>query len=573
MTRESSRTDVLIVGAGPVGLCSSRLLSQMGVSNRVVERRAGLHTAPQAHVVSARSGEIFRAAGIDATKLVQVATRMEDQMAIRWVHTLAGPTLGQVVLADPVRGMKMMMSTPTPNLNIPQHRLEPVLYEAAREAGAPVDFEREWVSLTQGDGEVVSQIRNVANGETEEVRSRFLLACDGAGSSVRHDAGIEMKGPAHIQTYLSVFLEANLRDVVQQNPGLLFWHMDPLEPAVFVAHDIDSTWIYMHPFDPASTPRESFTAERCQQLVEGAIGVNATFEIRETGFWQMTCQVADRYRDGNVFLVGDAAHRFPPTGGMGMNTGLADAFNLTWKIASVLAGKAEEDLLATYDVERQPVAQWAADRSLENHTKMMAVVEAMQIDPSTPPLEAREQVRRLPEDEERIQRVQAAIDQQAEHFDMLGLDLGHVYEEGALLPDGTAAPPRGVSSLELIPATRPGSRLPHAWVEHDGARVSTLDLASLCGPTLLCGPDGADWKQAAEALGVPAVSIGSGGDAEDTEQLWEGLRQTAPDGALLIRPDRHVAWRSTAASEDPVGDLERAVAAMYCGFNKEEAGA
>ncbi|MEM9408559.1 MAG: FAD-dependent monooxygenase [Acidobacteriota bacterium] len=573
MTQAQNDTDVLIVGAGPVGLCCSRLLSRMGVRNRVVERRTGLHTAPQAHVVSARSVEVFRAAGIDAGKLATVATRLEDQMAIRWVHTLAGPMLGQVELGDPMRAMKMMTSTPTPNLNIPQHRLEPILYEAARVAGAPIDFEREWVGSEQDNDGVVSQIHSAATCDTEEVRSRFLLACDGASSPVRHAVGIEMNGPAHIQTYLSVFLETDLRDVVRDNPGLLFWHIDPLEPGVFIAHDIDSTWIYMHPFDPDVTPRESFTLERCHELVKAAIGASASYEIRETGMWQMTCQVAERYREQNVFLVGDAAHRFPPTGGMGMNTGIADAFNLTWKIAAVLAGNAGNDLLTTYDVERQPVAQWAADKSLENHTKMMAVVEAMEIDPSTPPLEARAQIRSLPEDEGRSQRVQAAINGQAEHFDMLGFDLGHAYEQGALAPDGTAAPPRGVSSLELTPTTRPGARLPHAWVQHDGDRVSTLDLASLTGPTLLCGPEGESWRQAAASLGVRALSIGAGGDVDDSDRAWEALRQTSPEGALLVRPDRHVAWRSSDASESCVKDLEGALAAMYCKSNEVETGA
>ncbi len=561
-------TPVLIVGAGPVGLCCSRLLSRMGVANRVIERRAGLHTAPQAHVVSARSLEVFRAAGIGAEKLVPAATRLEDQAAVRWVHTLAGPMLGHVELGDPMRAMKMMTSTPTPNLNIAQHRLEPILFEAACEAGAPVNFEHDWLGATQTAEGVVSTVRNVANGQTDEVSSRFVLACDGASSPVRHELGIEMVGPAHIQSYLSLFLEANLRDVVRENPGLLYWHLDPVEPAVFIAHDIDSTWIYMHPFDGEVTPREAFTPERCRELVEGAIGTGADFEIRETGFWQMTCQVAKRYHEGNVFLVGDAAHRFPPTGGMGMNTGIADAFNLTWKIAAVLAGRAERDLLATYDQERQPVAQWAAAKSLENHTKMTAVVEALHIDPRTPAMEARRQIRRLPEDEERRQRVQEAIDQQAEHFDMLGLDLGHSYERGALSPDGTPAPERGVSSLELTPTTRPGARLPHAWVERGGDRVSTLDLVSLAGPTLLCTP-GAGWKEAAEALGVAAVSIGPGGDAEDSDQAWEGLRGTSAKGALLVRPDRHVAWRRDEASSDPARDLEQALAATYCRHRNE----
>ena len=345
MTRHENDVDVLIVGAGPVGLCCSRLLSRMGVSNRVLERRSGLHTAPQAHVVSARSMEIFRAAGIPAEKTVAAATRPQDQGSIRWVQTLAGPVIGDLQLGSPERIMKTFASTPTPTMNIPQHRLEPVLYEAASDAGAGIDFEVEWLGAKQNERGVVSEARDHGTGETLEIRSRYLLGCDGAGSPVRRALGIGMEGPAHVQSYLSVFVQGNLRHVVGEHPGLLYWHLDPLEPAVFIAHDIDSTWIFMHPYDPERVPQESFTPERCRQLVEDAIGAEADFEIRETGFWQMTCQVADRYRDGRIFLVGDAAHRFPPTGGMGMNTGVADAFNLAWKLAAVLGGRADERLL------------------------------------------------------------------------------------------------------------------------------------------------------------------------------------------------------------------------------------
>ncbi len=563
MTRHRNDVDALIVGAGPVGLCCSRLLSRLGVSNRVLERRPGLHTAPQAHVVSSRSLEVFRAAGIDAGKLVAAATRREDQGAILWVHTLAGPVLGRLALGTPERIMKTLSSTPAPTLNIPQHRLEPILFEAARDAGAAVDFEVEWLGAMQTEAGVVSEARDHASGETLEFRSRYVLGCDGAGSPVRHALGIGMEGPAHVQSYLSVFVEAELRHVVREHPGLLFWHLDPLEPAVFIAHDLDSTWIYMHPYDPERVKPESFTPERCRQLVANAIGVDADFEVRETGFWQMTCQVADRYRDRRIFLVGDAAHRFPPTGGMGMNTGMADAFNLAWKIAAVCAGRAGDPLLATYDPERRPVAAAAARQSLENHLKMLEVVEALRIEPGLPPEEARSEIRRLPEQEERRRAVQAAIDAQGEHFDMMGLDLGHHYEDGAVLPDGTPPPPPAMRALDFVPSTRPGCRLPHAWVELEGRRVSTLDLVDLAGPTIICGAAGEGWMAAAEALGLRVHAIGEGAAVEDPAGEWASVSGIGPEGVVVVRPDGHVAWRVEGRFEPRLG-LEAALAVVYC---------
>lgn len=564
MTRHENDVDVLIVGAGPVGLCCSRLLSRMGVSNRVLERRSGLHTAPQAHVVSARSMEVFRAAGIPAEKTVAVATKPQDQGSIRWVQTLAGPVIGDLQLGSPERIMKTFASTPTPTMNIPQHRLEPVLFEAAGDAGARIDFEVEWTSATQSENGVVSQARDYRTGETLEIRSRYLLGCDGAGSPVRRALGIGMEGPAHVQSYLSVFVQGNLRHVVESHPGLLYWHLDPLEPAVFIAHDIDSTWIFMHPYDPEQVPQESFTPERCRQLVEDAVGAEADFEIRETGFWQMTCQVADRYRDGRIFLIGDAAHRFPPTGGMGMNTGVADAFNLAWKIAAVLGGRADDRLLATYDQERQPVASVNAEQSLSNHLKMIEVVEALRVDPGLSPDEAREELRRLPEQEERRSAVQAAIDAQREHFDMLGLDLGQHYERGALVPDGTPPPAPATSTFDFVPSTRPGSRLPHAWVEGEDGRVSTLDLVDLCRPTVICGAGGAHWVAAAESLGLAAHAIGDGAALADPLGEWQAISGIGPNGVLLVRPDGHVAWRDADGSSEPSAGLEAALAAVYC---------
>ena len=564
MTRHENDVDVLIVGAGPVGLCCSRLLSRMGVSNRVLERRSGLHTAPQAHVVSARSMEVFRAAGIPAEKTVAVATRPQDQGSIRWVQTLAGPVIGDLQLGSPERIMKTFASTPTPTMNIPQHRLEPVLFEAASDAGAGIDFEVEWLGARQREGGVVSEARDHKTDETLEIRSRYLLGCDGAGSPVRRALGIGMEGPAHVQSYLSLFVQGNLRHVVGEHPGLLYWHLDPLEPAVFIAHDIDSTWIFMHPYDPERVPQDSFTPERCRQLVEDAIGAEADFEIRETGFWQMTCQVADRYRDGRIFLVGDAAHRFPPTGGMGMNTGVADAFNLAWKIAAVLGGRADDRLLATYDQERQPVASVNAEQSLSNHLRMIEVVEALQVDPGLSPDEARAELRRVPEQEERRNAVQAAIDAQREHFDMLGLDLGQHYERGALVPDGTPPPAPATSTFDFVPSTRPGSRLPHAWVEGEGGRVSTLDLVDASRPTVICGAGGARWVAAAESLGLAAHAIGDGAALADPRGEWQAISGIGPDGVLLVRPDGHVAWRDADGSSEPGAGLEAALAAVYC---------
>jgi hypothetical protein len=277
----------------------------------------------------------------------------------------------------------------------------------------------------------------------------------------------------------------------------------------------------------------------CADIVRRAMGTDAhPFTIRAVRTWTMTAQVAERYREQRVFLVGDAAHRFPPTGGLGLNTGVQDAHNLAWKIAAVEAGWANEALLDTYGVERRPVAQHNADVSLSNAIRLGEVYQALASG-------------------DRAQCV-AAIANQAEHFDMFGLQLGFAYASGALAgDDGEAA--RAGSIREYVPNALPGSRVPHAWVTRAGARISALDLCAYDRFTLVTGPVGSSW---AEATGgrVPFECVTIGRDVADEDGRWLELLGIDGNGAVLVRPDQHVGWRSRRAVTDPAGAVAHALA-------------
>ncbi len=559
MSTKNSDPQVLIVGAGPVGLICSILLSRVGVSNRVVERRPGLHRAPQAHVISSRTMEILRAAGVDENGVRAVGAPIQDIGSVQWVHSLAGPELGRITLATPENVGKMLGSTPAPFANISQSKLEPLLLEYAREAGATVDFGCEWQSFERDTNGAQSTLRHVSTQAEETVRSRFLLGCDGAGGRVRRALGIEMIGPDRVETVMNICIEANLREMLGDRAAILYWHLDPEDPGVFIAHAIDSLWVYMHPYDASTTDDSSFTEPVCRKLVERALGIDVPFTIRSIDSWVMTAQVAEHYGEDPVFLVGDAAHRFPPTGGLGLNTGAADAFNLVWKLAAVLKGSASPALLRTYEMERHGVAALNSERSLANHLKMTKVVKALGIPEGLDPGEARAQIRALPQDAARVARVQRAIDEQVEHFNTLGLDLGHSYEVGALIPDGSPAPtPENVVS-DYLPCTRPGARLPHAWVHNGEKLISTLDLIDLTAPILLTGDSGTAWCDAAEGLGISATMIGDQSPVRDPEGAWAAVRSIADDGALLVRPDGHVGWRAIGPSKDATADLRAAL--------------
>lgn len=547
-------TTVLVVGAGPAGMTAALLLTRLGVACRIVERRATPQTAPAAHVVNARTFEVLRAAGVDMERIAAASQPPEDSGSVYWVTTLTGQTLGRLPFER--QGEDLSTVTPTPLRNLSQHRLEPILADELRAAGVTVEYGHEWQSAAQdGDG-VTSQVRDAATGAVVEVRSRWLLAADGAASPVRRMLGIAPIGPDRLQSFVMIHLDADFRAIVGDRRGVIYWTTSPEAMGTFVAHDIDRTWVFMHPFDPDTETAADYDEARCSAIVRRALGSDAhPFTVRTVRAWTMTAQVAERYREGRIFLVGDAAHRFPPTGGLGLNTGVQDVQNLAWKIAAVEAGWAPPALLDTYERERRPVAQRNADVSLQNAMRLMEVYQALaSVDPSA------RTAGTVPPSAE----LTTAIANQAEHFDQLGLQLGFTYESGALVGGGGDPELGEPSSVrEYRPSARPGARLPHAWVTREGRRVSSLDLVAADAFTLIVGRDGARWTDAAATVGSPPLkTVRIGHDVLDPDGTWTKLLALAPDGAILVRPDQHVAWRSGSAVADPTAALADAFATM-----------
>ncbi len=547
-----STLPVLIVGAGPIGLTASILLSRLGVAHEIVERRDALHQSPQAHVISARTLEVFRAAGVDPEALAAVSTPAQDTGCVRYVYSLAGPELGVLPIVDAERAASVLDATPCVPTNIPQHRLEPVLLDAAEKAGGHVRFGHAWEGR-EADAEGVTSILRTPEGGTRRVRSRYLLGCDGAGSRVRRALGIELVGPTELQRFAMVDVAVNLRPVVGERTALLYWSLDPAEPGVMIAHDLGERVVFMlmqPPGQPTPTP------DQVRERIAARIGTETRFEVLRVDEWVMTAQVAERYQEGRALLIGDSAHRFPPTGGLGMNTGVADAFNAAWKLAAVLEGRAEPWLLDTYGAERRAVAQANTDQSVANFQQTGRILGALALRPEDDLDAQRAWVRSLPDDPERQARLQQAIDDDARHYDLLDLDLGARYGSEAVVPDGTPEPEWAAGTY--VATSRPGARLPHAWLERDGQRVSTLDLVPLDRPLLLLGREGDAWTRAAEALGVTTAMV-DGERLADADGRWRELREVGEDGALLVRPDHHVAFRAASLPGDPAASLRHAL--------------
>jgi 2,4-dichlorophenol 6-monooxygenase len=550
---------VLVVGAGPVGLTASLLLATSGVEALLVDRRDGPHRAPQAHVINPRTLEICRVAGVDMARIRALATRREDASRVVWMTTLAGEEVGR--LSYERQGDEHLRFTPTPLVSLSQHLFEPILLDRVREEpSVEVRYRHQWSALAQDGEGVTSRIDDLATGRSYDVRSRWVLAADGAGSRVRKALDIAMVGPDRLQSFVMIHFQADLRAIVRERPALLYWLLDPEVLGPLIAHDIDSTWVFMHPYDPDTESGDAYTPYVCAGIVRRAIGRDdVDFAIRDVSTWTMTAQLGVRYGSGRVFLIGDSAHRFPPTGGLGMNTGIQDAHNLVWKLCAVDAGWAPRSLLDTYEIERRPVAQENSDHSLNNAMKMMEVFQVLGIIPGDR-AGSKARMERALADPTRREQLRAAIKNQAEHFDMFGLQLGFSYETGAVVADGSEKPRAANPVREFIPTTRPGSRVPHAWVERAGKRLSLLDLLPYDGFTLLAGPDGTAWAAAAAGMREPPVGcLIPGRDFTDPEGHWASVCEIGADGALLVRPDQHVAWRARSAPVDPATALASAV--------------
>lgn len=538
--------DVLLVGAGPVGMLGGILASRHGLSSLVVERREGPQASPAAHVVNARTYEICRQAGLDMQRIFDAGKSEAEAGHVNFVTRLSGDLIGRLPFER--QGEACLDFTPTPLRNLSQHRFEPILADELRASpGAELRYRHQWEHSEDLGDAVSSRVVDLDTGETIRVQSRFVIGCDGASSRVRKMLGIEMLGPPLIQCYLMIHFAADLRDLTSSRPAVLHFTLDPEAAGAFIAHDVASDWVFMHAIDPSTESIDDYDDDRCLDVVEAAAGARLEAQIVGKGTWWMSSQTADSMGHGRIFLAGDSAHRFPPTGGLGLNSGVQDIHGLMWRVAAILGGRASITLLDSFEIERIPVAQNNAHQSLTNAIKMVELAVALGTD--TEPTS--ERLHASLNDPTRAEKISAAVELQREHFDLFGLQLGYVYDEGALVQEGT--PSEFGAPSDYVPAALPGARLPHAWLDEIGER-STLDLVPIDRPVLLTFGAHDDWSNALGSAHVAIIRVGVDTRALDA---WQEVCDVGESGALLVRPDHHVAWR--ARSLDQLPDLGRAL--------------
>ena len=542
-----SRSTALIVGAGPVGLMVAILLARQGLRSIIIERFKSRHGAPKAHALNPRSMEICRSIGLDTEAMKRSATPAADGGWVRFVTTLAGEEIGVLPYErqdDQVREM-----TPTPLINLAQPLFEDFLLEEVASSSL-IELRRGvvWRSCEQTADAVTSMLEDGDTRAPVSLTTDYLIAADGAGSAVRRELGINMVGDAASQAFITIHFEANLRGIVGDRPGILYWIMQPPHAGVLIAYDIDKNWCMLYPHDPALSPRETFTPELCEQILRHAIGdADVALKIKHVLPWALMSEVADRYRKGRVFLVGDAAHRFPPTGGLGLNTGLQDAHNLVWKIAAVEQGHASDRLLDSYHTERHAVATINSAQSYKNAQRILELQIALKSGGGD---DAGALLRQL-HDPVAQAGIQQQIANQREHFDSLALQLGFSYG-----PDGYDF----VDVSDFRPSLVVGGRFPHSWLERDGELISALDLLDDRRFTLLVGKSHAATLACANVPGTHVKLVTEDVDFEDPRGALRRFLNLADGESVLVRPDGHVAAiTATSQTDDLVALLREAL--------------
>jgi putative polyketide hydroxylase len=530
-------TPVLIIGGGPVGLSLALALARQKINSLVIERNLSTTNHPKARGVNARTMELFKQWG-NYTELLQHEHPKEARRFI-WVESFQGKEVTRVSLDD----SNTRMYSPMQSSLVAQDSTEQSLYHALLNyKEAEVQFLKECISFEENETGITATILNKQTNQEELINAQYLIAADGAHSLIRKQLGITMNGPDNLGQSCSVYCEMDISAWTKHRPCAGFLFADPklVHRPYLATVDGINRWLVGLRFNKDNT-RDDFSDDYCINEIRRAVELpHLDVNIINKSFWTMAAQIANQYRQGRVFLVGDAAHRLPPTGGFGMNTGIQDAHNLAWKLAFVINHHISDSLLDTYYDERAPIAKQNIEWSAGNAKFYVEIYEAMQAGD--------------------LEKLKIKLQEHNKHLNYTGLDLGFIYHSHIIASENTQT--LSVSPSEYVPTTLPGSRAPYVILSQNGTKISSLELFEK-DFVLFIGSDGESWRTAADEVSqtlpfpLKIYKVANDGDLISPDNTWYETYEMTKNGAVLVRPDGHVAWRCHSIIDDPKAALKK----------------
>ena len=614
--KQQDIVDVIIIGAGPVGLTASLLLSHFGIHHLLVEQRKGPKDHPQAHFVSCRSMEIYRELGMLARRIQNLSAPLDEWRRYIYCTNITDlPDSPEIIgshqtsllgAVDHFTEKGDSPISPSSECNIPQHDLEKMLVDAAKQSPFCCILEGQRAAVVESSGEANLTITNIQTNQNIIKKSRYVVCADGAHSDMRSQLGIRRtRKTGVLQHLINVhFTSQELSDIIRCSiAGMLYFIYSPQAIGVIVNHSLkNGEFVLQLPYFPPHQTAEEFEEDRCVSLIHELVGQPVNVHIQSIRSWRLSAWNAERYcsSDGRYFLVGDAAHQMLPAGGFGLNSGIADVHNLIWKISLALRmeKKNRKDLIApllsSYEKERRSAAEKFIATSIENYQATMAVPSAIGLEPYAVKLlnlgvrwAPLPQIfrRRIFNRAMRIGLAQIKLlkkDNIVNYFRRKDLselfsdphktlamrfpqlDLGYIYKKGFIEKPNSLAT-ESEHSDSFRPQLIVGQRIPHFWLysydSPSGEKYSSLDLTTIISkehkrPYYVLLYYGIthqkvkaftkDLQKKYDPLKRICLSNNDSQFFDETYAFNEALPSFLPSKfAVIVRPDSHIAWLLT----------------------------
>ncbi|MDJ0979720.1 MAG: FAD-dependent monooxygenase [Erythrobacter sp.] len=554
--------DVLVVGTGPAGSATALSLARHGLKPLVINKYGWTSRTPRAHITNPRTMEVLHDLGAKDEALKHAVPN--DLMGENtYCTSLAGLEIGRIQTWGTAvdQAHNYAVASPEVNWDITQNYMEPTLLGTAAHEGAQVHFHTELLDYTQDDKGVTAKLRHRLTGEEFDVRCQFLVGADGANSRVAEVADLPLEGVHAKEGSMNIVFDADLSRFVAHRPSVLYWIMQDGSDVGGLGMGVVrmvrpwNRWLAIWGYD-LEVGRPDVDEEKAVQVVHNLIGDDSVpVSIDSISFWTVNDVYATQLSKGRVFCMGDAVHRHPPTKGLGSNTSIQDGFNLGWKLAMVVKGQAGPTLLESYSAERAPVAKQIVNGANRCISTFFGIAGAIGLDKAKTPDDMKAALMSIgdgtPEGEAKRAAVSAAVFNTRDVYDNPGIELQHRYVSDAVLANPDEDPGyAGDPEVFVEQTTYPGARLPHAWVTVEGVRTSLLYLCGGTQFTILTGIAGEGWAKAAQTVGeelgidIRVVVIGPMREVQDIYGEWSRVREIEESGALLVRPDHHIAWRA-----------------------------